>query len=204
MEESLINLNQLCANGLVVDMCPKQYSLHGIYHEEDDLFILFCMYGCTSYFFFMVTNSKGDWQLLTDCFYIQTGMGPIFSDFCSTWIGLQNREWGATEGEFFTNAWAAICMNIGGTSSHNRCSTVNATTLDQWWVTSIEPISITLIILTTCAIWFYPEDAFCCHFQKAGTTLLSTPSYQVVFRYLGDLGDFHSLKVWISIWTTVL
>jgi hypothetical protein len=54
MEDLLINPNQLRANGLVVDTCPKQFLggqlMHGIYVPNNDLFILFCLHGCISYF----------------------------------------------------------------------------------------------------------------------------------------------------------
>jgi len=44
MEDLLINPNQLCANRLIVDTCPKQFSigksLHGIYNAKEDFFYL--------------------------------------------------------------------------------------------------------------------------------------------------------------------
>ncbi|MGH3054118.1 MAG: hypothetical protein ACRDL7_03970, partial [Gaiellaceae bacterium] len=53
MENSLLCPNQLRANGIVVDTCPRQYtkgeSLHGIYSSNDDIFFPFSMHGCISY-----------------------------------------------------------------------------------------------------------------------------------------------------------
>ena len=76
----------------------------------------------------------------------------------------ENKERGATEGEFFTNAGADIRINIGATSSHNRRSTVDATALARRWGTSIETASNTLTSTTTRAVRFYPADEFSCHF----------------------------------------
>ena len=133
MEESLINPNQLRANGLVVDMCPKQYSnrksLHGIYHEEDDLYIPFQMHGCTSYFSSRLPTQKE----IADCrqivFTSEETWDPYSQTFTMLEKAYENKERRATEGEFFTNAGADIHINIGATSSHNRCSTVDATAL---------------------------------------------------------------------------
>jgi len=86
MEESLINPNQLWANMLVINTCPKQYSneksLHGIYHGEITCtFHSSCM-GAQATFLhdYQVTRRL----LIVDrLFHIQTGMGPIFADLCS-------------------------------------------------------------------------------------------------------------------------
>jgi hypothetical protein len=54
MNDSLISPNQLRANALVVDICPKQFSsgklMHGIFISYKDIFIPFHMHGCISYF----------------------------------------------------------------------------------------------------------------------------------------------------------
>jgi hypothetical protein len=54
MEDSLISPNQLRANGLIVDTCPKQFSsgksIHGIYVSDEDIFIPSQMHRCISYF----------------------------------------------------------------------------------------------------------------------------------------------------------
>jgi len=54
MEESLINLNQFHAHGLIVHTCLKQYSggksMHRIYETAKDFFLPFWMHGCISYF----------------------------------------------------------------------------------------------------------------------------------------------------------
>jgi len=152
----LFNPNQLWANGLVVNTCPKQYlngkSLHGIYHKEDDLYIPFCMHGCTSYFSSqllaqqeinnyqqIVFTSEQEWDL-----YSQT--------FASLKKNYENKEQGATKGEIFTNAGADTCVNIGATSSHNRHSTVDVTALAWHWGTSIKTASNTLTSTTTHAV----------------------------------------------------
>ena len=52
MEHSHLNPNQIRANGLAVDSCPRQYdksSLHAIVHPQEDLTLPFQMYGCISY-----------------------------------------------------------------------------------------------------------------------------------------------------------
>jgi hypothetical protein len=52
LENSLMPPNQLLANGLIVDECPKQFSngqsLHGIRVPDDDITIPFHMYGTIS------------------------------------------------------------------------------------------------------------------------------------------------------------
>jgi hypothetical protein len=54
MDDSLISPNQLRANGLLVDTCPKQFSggksMHVIFIPNKDIFIPFRMHGCISYF----------------------------------------------------------------------------------------------------------------------------------------------------------
>jgi len=48
MEHSLINPNQLRANGITVDCCPRQYdksSIHGIYVPNEDIKVPFCLHG---------------------------------------------------------------------------------------------------------------------------------------------------------------
>jgi hypothetical protein len=52
MEHSLLNPNQIQANGLIVDTCPRQYdksSLHAIVHTKEDITMPLAMYGCISY-----------------------------------------------------------------------------------------------------------------------------------------------------------
>jgi len=77
----------------------------------------------------------------------------------------KNKERGATEGNFFTNAGADTRVNIGATSSHNRRSTVDMTALARRWGTSIETASNTLTSTTTRAVRFYPADKFSRRFR---------------------------------------
>jgi len=133
MEESLINLNQLCANGLVVDTCPKQYSkgksLHGIYHEEDDLYIPFRMHACTSYFSSQLPTQKEIAECRQIVFTLEEPWDLYSQTFTMPEKAYKNKECGATEGEFFTNTGADIHVDIGATSSHNQRLMVDATAL---------------------------------------------------------------------------
>jgi len=130
MEESLINPNQLRANGLVVDTCPKQYSggksLHGIYHEEEDMLIPFRMHGCISYFASRLPTQAE----INDCrqivFTSEQEWDPYSQTFATLEKAYEKKERGPTEGEFFTRDGSDSRMNIGATSSHNRRSTVDA------------------------------------------------------------------------------
>ncbi len=137
MEESLINPNQLQANGLVVDTCPKQYSngksLQGIYHEEDDLYIPFQMHGCTSYFSSWLPTQKEIAEFQQIVFTLEEAWDPYSQTFAALEKVYENKEHGATEGEFSTNAGANICINISATSSHNRHLTVDAMALAWQW-----------------------------------------------------------------------
>ncbi len=87
-------------------------------------------------------------------------MGPVFPDFSALKKAYKNKECGATEGEFFTNAGANTRIDISTTSSHNRHMTVDVTALAWRWGTSIETASNTLTSMTTCAVRFYPADEF--------------------------------------------
>jgi len=135
MEESLINPNQLRANGLVIDTCPKQYSngksLHGIYYEEDDMYIPFRMHGCTSYFSSRLPTQKEIAECQQIVFTLEEPWDPYSQTFAMLKKAYKNKERRATEGEFFTNTGANTRVNIGATSSHNRCSMVDATALAQ-------------------------------------------------------------------------
>jgi len=89
---------------------------------------------------------------------------PYSQTFAVLEKAYKNKEWGTTEGEFFTHTGANICINIGATFSHNRHLTVDATTLAWQWGTSIEAARNTLTSMTTCTVQFYPADKFSCHF----------------------------------------
>ena len=87
MEDSLISPNQLRANGLIVDTCPKQYSngksMHGIYDPHEDIFIPFRMHGCISYF---ASRLPTDEELATcrrNHFYLRVRVGSVFSYLCT-------------------------------------------------------------------------------------------------------------------------
>jgi len=138
MEESLINPNQLQANGLVVDTCPKQYSggksLHGIYCEEEDMMIPFCMHGCISYFALHLPTQAE----INDCwkivFTLEQEWDPYSQTFAVLKKAYKKRDCGPTEDELFTCNGFDSCINIGITSSHNWHLTIDATNLahDQW------------------------------------------------------------------------
>lgn len=52
MDHSLINPNQIRANGLTVDCCPRQYdksSMYAIFSKEENISLPFKMHGCISY-----------------------------------------------------------------------------------------------------------------------------------------------------------
>jgi len=96
MEESLSNLNQIRAQGLVVDTCPKQYSasksLHGIYDEEEDFFLPFHMHGCTSYFVSCLPIQKeiGECQQIT--FTLEQEWDPYLQTFTTLEQAYVNKE----------------------------------------------------------------------------------------------------------------
>jgi hypothetical protein len=70
MEHSLLNPNQIRANGLIVDTCPRQYdksSLHAIIHTKEDITMPLAMYGCISY---LPTRLPTDIELKS-CRYVE-------------------------------------------------------------------------------------------------------------------------------------
>jgi len=116
------------------------------------LYIPFQMHGCTSYFSSWLPTQKE----IADCqqivFTFDQEWVPYSQTFAVLKTAYKNKERGATKGEFFTNAGADICINIGTTSSHNRCSMVDVTALAQQWGISVKTTSNTLTSMTTCAV----------------------------------------------------
>ena len=110
------------------------------------------MHGCTSYFSSWLPTQKE----IADCQQIVFTSDQEWDPYSWTFAALEkaykNKEWGATDGEFFTNAGANTHVNIGATSSHNRHLMVDVTALARHWGTSIKTTSNTLTSTTTHAV----------------------------------------------------
>ena len=165
MEDSLISPNQLRANGIVVDTCPKQYSagksMHGIYDPTEDVFIPFKMHGCISYFASRLPTDEE----LASCRRIVLTSEQEWDPYSPTFA--QEEEaytQGAitSSGEHFS---ADGNRSVFATSSHDRRTTVDSVTLGRRWGTSVSTASKTLQATTTRAVRFYPEDEFSRRFR---------------------------------------
>jgi hypothetical protein len=160
MEDSLISPNQLRANGLIVDTCPKQFSggksMHGIYVPDEDIFIPFRMHGCISYF---ASRLPTDEELAT-CRRVTFTSELEWDPYSPTFAQEEEayaRGRSALSGEhFLVDGNRAVFA----TSSHDRRTTVNAVTLARRWGTSVSTASNTLRSTTTRAVRFYPEEEF--------------------------------------------
>jgi len=167
MEESLINANQLQANGLIVDTCPKQYSggksFHGIYHEEEDMLIPFCMHGCISYFALNLPTQTEINYCQQIIFTPEQEWDPYYSQTFETIDkAYEKKECGPTEGECFTQTGSESYINIDTTSSHNWHSTVHAISLAHRWGTSIKQLEHPHIDRYP-SVRFYPAEEFSQH-----------------------------------------
>jgi len=165
MEDSLINPNQLCANGLIVDTCPKQFSgsksLHGIYNVEEDFFLPFRMHGCINYFSSRMPTMEEIASCCHVAFTSEQPWDPYSQSFMQQEQAYQATAEVSNHGKYFSAKGDGMCtVTVGATSSHNHHSTVNAATLAQQWGTSLSTADKMLACTTTRAVQFYPANEF--------------------------------------------
>jgi hypothetical protein len=121
MEESLLNPNQMRAQGIVVDTCPKQFSngksMHGIYFPDDDLFLPLRMHGVISY---LSTYLPTEHQMETCRWIVMSSeeeWNPYDDKYAKNERGYYNRERGLTDGEDFDSNGPQV---IAGETSSRR------------------------------------------------------------------------------------
>mmetsp|Transcript_5420 Transcript_5420/g.7995 ORF Transcript_5420/g.7995 Transcript_5420/m.7995 type:complete len:667 (+) Transcript_5420:1119-3119(+) len=125
MEHSLLNPNQIRANGLMVDMCPRQYdqsSLHAIIHSQEDIMFPLQMYGCISY---LPTRLPTDKEL-QKCRYIDMTCESEWEPYSDSFQEYE-RQFRNINMETIENIRQT--RQIGATASSDRRSEVDATTL---------------------------------------------------------------------------
>ncbi|MGH7954974.1 MAG: hypothetical protein ACREOZ_03350, partial [Gloeomargaritales cyanobacterium] len=135
MEHSLLCPNQLRAHGTVVDSCPRQYSdgksMHGLYCPDEDLFLPFTMHGCISYLPTRLPTAEE----LNKCRYIyltnESDWDPYFDEFKSgeDAFGYKVVKVDRTTRENH-DVYGRI---VGATSSMDRRSDVDSSTLARRW-----------------------------------------------------------------------
>ncbi len=149
MQDSLINPNQLRANGLIVDTCPKQFSggksLHGIYNAEEDFFLPFRLHGCISYF----SSRMPTMEEIASCRHVvftsKQPWDPYSQSFMQQEQAYQATAEVSNHGEYFSSKGGDMrTVTVGATSNHNRCSTVNTAMLARQWGTSLSTANKTL------------------------------------------------------------
>mmetsp|Transcript_11237 Transcript_11237/g.16168 ORF Transcript_11237/g.16168 Transcript_11237/m.16168 type:complete len:1367 (+) Transcript_11237:2028-6128(+) len=127
MEHSLLNPNQIRANGLIVNTCPRQYdqsSLHAIVDNKEGITMPFSMYGCISY---LPTRLPTDAELKS-CRYIdmtcELEWDPYSDSFRESERPFRNINADTMES-------IKQQRQIGATLSSERRSDVDANTLAQ-------------------------------------------------------------------------
>jgi len=136
MEDSLINPNQIWANGLVVDTCPKQFSngksMHGIYNPDDDFFLPFRMHGCISYFSSRIPSKEEIDTCQHVVFTSEKPWDPYAQSFADQECTYGSHPDTSKRGEHFaTNGDDVRAQTIGGTSSKDCRTTIDSATLAQ-------------------------------------------------------------------------
>jgi hypothetical protein len=133
MEDSFINPNQLRANGLVVDTCPRQFLghqlMHGIYYvPDDDFFILFCLHGCISFFSSLLPTDDELATCLRITLSSKTPWEPYSTTFAQEEQAYACRQ-SALQGAYLSQDGQsrAVCA----TSSHDSQTTIDTATLAQ-------------------------------------------------------------------------
>jgi len=127
MEHSLLNPNQIRANGLIVDMCPRQYdqsSLHAIVHTKEDISMPLVMHGCISY---LPTRLPTESELKS-CRYIDMTNEQIWEPYSDSFQDYE-RQFSKITAETIENIKSN--RQIGATLTSERRSDVDATTVSQ-------------------------------------------------------------------------
>jgi hypothetical protein len=160
LEDSLISPNQLRANGVIVDTCPKQFSgwksMHGIYVPDADIFIPFQIHSCISYFASCLPTDEE----LTTCRRITFTSELKWDPYSPTFAQEEEayaRGRSASSGEHYL---ADGDHTVFAMSSHDCQTTVSTVTLACQWGTSVSTASNTLQSTMTRAVRFYPEEEF--------------------------------------------
>ena len=127
MEHSLLNPNQIRANGLVVDTCPRQYdksSLHAIVPTQEDITLPFQMFGCISYIPTRLPTNKE----LESCRYINMTCESEWQPYSDTF-----QEYERQFGNMTHDAIDSIkhSRQIGANVSSDRRCEVDAATMAE-------------------------------------------------------------------------
>ena len=119
MEHSLLSPNQLWVNGLVVDTCPRQFSMgesiHGIFDPTEDIYFQFWMHGCIS-FLPMWLSTNGE---LEECCHVymmlESEWEPYSNNFSGGGVSISGDACGLNKARGASQcSWKiAQCSNIG-------------------------------------------------------------------------------------------